>query len=105
MTDADEERVVALINQDISATIGVGFDEMVTESAARARLFVDAPHDYEKKVVDLVQQRLHDERGDTNWPSCPSHPNHPLWYSGGWWRCEHSGDAVAQLGELAGSQT
>jgi hypothetical protein len=104
VADSDEQRVVALITQDISSTIGAGYEEVVVESAARVRLFVDARNDYEKRVVDDVQQRLHDEFVSTVWPRCPTHPNHPLWCSGGWWRCEHDGHAIAPLGGLADLQ-
>ena len=38
---------------------------------------------------------------DTTWPTCPHHPNHPLWHSDGWWRCERITEPVARLGELS----
>ena len=57
--------------------------------------------DFAQRVVDEVQQYLHDTFVDTTWPSCPHHPSHPLWYSEQWWRCEQSGIRVARVGELA----
>jgi hypothetical protein len=51
-------------------------------------------------VVDDVQQWLHDAFVDTSWPTCPDHPNHPLWYSDGAWKCDESGRLVAPLGGL-----
>jgi hypothetical protein len=100
VTDADEERIVILVTRDVLATVGPNFSDIVVEEAARIRLFAEAVPEYEQRVIDAVQQHLHDEFVDTTWPRCPLHPNHPLWYSDGWWRCPHAG-AIAPLGELA----
>jgi hypothetical protein len=100
VTDADEERIVILVSRDVLATVGPSFEDIVVEEAARIRLFAEAVPEYEQRVIDEVQQRLHDEFVDTTWPTCPLHPNHPLWYSDGWWRCPRAG-AIAPLGELA----
>jgi hypothetical protein len=100
VSDGDEERLVSLILRDLSATVGPGLESLAIEEGARVRLFSKTLPEYEQRVVDAVQQRLHDEFVDTTWPGCPTHPNHPLWYSDGWWRCAHSGNAVALLGEL-----
>jgi hypothetical protein len=36
-------------------------------------------------------------------PTCPMHPNHPLWLSAdGYWRCAATHSVVAQLGGLTG---
>jgi hypothetical protein len=86
--DTDVKRVVALLMKDVTSTVGQGVDHIVTESAARHRLFVHDIAPYEQAVVDDVQQRRHDEFIDTTWPACPSNRNHPLWFSGGNWRCE-----------------
>jgi hypothetical protein len=51
--------------------------------------------------VDDVQQSFHDMFVDTTWPRCPDHPNHPVWYWEGWWRCERTEKAVAPFGGLA----
>ena len=97
VSDADEERMVALVSQDLLATVGPGCEAMAIEEAARIRLFSESFPEYERRVVDEVQQRLHDEFVTTTWPTCPHHPNHPLWHSGGWWRCSRDG-AIASLG-------
>jgi hypothetical protein len=100
VTDADEERMVILVTRDVLATVGPGFEDIVVEEGARIRLIAETVPEYEQRVIDDVQQRLHDEFVDTTWPTCPLHPNHPLLYSGGWWRCPRGG-AIAPLGELA----
>jgi hypothetical protein len=101
---ADEARVIALLVRDLESTVGVGYDGVVEQEAAKARLFNDDVAHFESKVVEDVQQYFHDSFIDTTWPSCPDHPNHPLDYGDGWWRCPRSGQTVARLGELKGQR-
>ena len=63
-------------------------------------MLTDDPEVFERRVVEDVQQFLHDTFVDTSWPLCPEHPNHPLWYSDGWWKCAHTGRRLAPLGAL-----
>ena len=100
VSDTDAARVVRLLLQDLASTVGPGHDSVVEEAAARIRLFTGAAADFEQRVVDDVQQYLHDNFIDTSWPRCPDHPNHPLWYSQGSWYCSRQG-VIAPLGELA----
>jgi hypothetical protein len=97
----DETRVVSLLRADVQATIGSGHDEAIIETAARRRLYADVPAQYVCDVVDDVQQYFHDAFVDTTWPACPFHPNHPLWFSDGWWRCERVDEPIARLGTLS----
>ena len=60
-TDADEERVVILVTRDVLAIVGPGFEHIVAEEGARIRLFAEAVLEYEQRLIDDVQQRLHDE--------------------------------------------
>jgi len=80
----DEARVVSLLRGDVEATIGPGHDGAIIEAAARRRPYADVPARYVRDVVDDVQQYFHDAFVDTTWPACPHHPNHPLWFSDGW---------------------
>ena len=98
----DEARVVSLLRADVQATIGPGHDEAIIEAAARRRLYADVPAQYVGDVVDDIQQYFHDGFVDTTWPACPHHPNHPLWFSDGWWRCERNQEPIARLGALSG---
>ena len=98
----DEARVVSLLRRDAEATIGPGRDGRILEAAARRRRYVYVPAQYVGEVVDDVQQYFHDARIDTTWPACPHHPNHPLWFSDGWWRCERIEEPIARLGTLSG---
>lgn len=102
VSEADEERGVALLRADVEATIGPGHNEAIVEAAARGRLHAGDPSGYIDKLVEDVQQYFHDTFVDTAWPSCPNHPNHPLWFSDGWWRCERVEEPIARLGTLSG---
>ena len=101
ISEADEDRVVALIRADVESTAGSGHEEAIVEAAARKRLFVCGPERYLDEVVDEVQQYLHDDFVDTTWPACPHHPNHPLWCSDGWWQCERIEKRIARVGALS----
>jgi hypothetical protein len=98
----DEARVVSLLRADVQATIGPGHDEAIIEAAARRRLYADVSAQYVRDVVDDVQQYFHDAFVDTTWPACPHHPNHPLWCSDEWWRCERIQEPIVKLGALSG---
>jgi hypothetical protein len=98
----DEARVVSLVCADVAATIGPGHNRAIIEAAARRRLYARVPAQYVGDVVDDVQQYVHDTFLDTTWPACPHHPNHPLWFSDGWWRCERIEEPIARLGTLSG---
>jgi hypothetical protein len=100
VTDADEERIVRLLSQDLRATIGPGHEGLALENAKRLREFIDEPDQYATKVVDDTQQDVHDFFIDTTWPQCPRHQRHPLWYHDHAWWCDEDRVRVAKLGEL-----
>jgi len=54
----------------------------------------------DEKLVEDVQQEIHDTFVDTSWPACPRHGGHPLWYREGAWFCERLQAPVAALGTL-----
>lgn len=100
VSDADQGRICRLLLQDIEATIGPGYEAVVSENAINVRTFVDSPAAYREKLVEDVQQYFHDCFVDTTWPTCPRHAQHPLWLRGEHWYCERDGEPIARLGEL-----
>jgi hypothetical protein len=102
-TDDDQQRVFQLLTQDLAATTGSGHEAIVQRHATYCREYVHEADAYMQKVVDDVQQQLHDEFIDTTWPRCPRHHRHPLWYREGSWWCEHDNIAIAPLGALRGT--
>ena len=100
VSDADEARIVRLLTRDVASTVNARHEAAIIEVAARLRLYVSSLEEYESRVVDDLQQYLHDTFADTIWPRCPHHPNHPLWHSDGWWCCTHIGVRVRALGSL-----
>lgn len=98
----NDQPAIAPLKQDVAATLGATHAARVD---ARARMLLpfgaDWPQDaFAAKLIGDVQQELHDTFVDTTWPHCPAHPNHPLWFEDGAWRCNTSGAAVAALGDL-----
>ena len=79
----------------------VGLDAAdVAEVADHMWQFCDSEPELVQHVVDELQQTKHDMFTDTTWPACPHHPNHPMDYGDGWWRCPRDGPVV-KLGELS----
>lgn len=92
-------RTAALLERDVERTLGPGYRRMI--DAARSNVESLDVGDQAVKLVDDVQQAIHDSFVDVVWPACPRHGHHPLWYEGGAWRCAQDHAIVAQLGELA----
>lgn len=88
------------LKRDVTATLGASYADVV-ETHARRLLPFDWPvHAFAERLIGDVQQEFHDTFVDTTWPHCPAHPNHPLWFDDGVWRCNASGAAFAALGDL-----
>jgi hypothetical protein len=104
VTNDDAERAVILILRDVTATIGVGQEEVVRFTASHHRQYCDDYDTYVGQVAEDVQQYFHDTYISSTWPTCPRHPNHPMWISsnsdGLNWYCERDGEAIAKVGEL-----
>ena len=98
LSDHDEDRVVELLGRDVTATLGAMHLDAVRSAAGSLRQFTDDPARYVDRVVEDFQQYVHDCFIDTSWPACPVHPNHPMWFQGGWWVAD--GHPIAKLGEL-----
>lgn len=98
ISDLDEAELVELLGRDVITTLGPAPLDMVRSTARHQRPFTDNRDSYFDRVVEDVQQYVHDCFIDTSWPACPVHPNHPMWFSGGWWHAD--GRPMARLGEL-----
>lgn len=99
--DSEREQVIQLLIADVVSTLGSAHRAAVSASVPIALEFTETVGDFAQKLVDDVQQELHDTHVDTTWPTCPRHSNHPLWFrDGGWW-CEGDGVGIAPLGELS----
>ena len=97
--DRELERVLRLLRRDVLATVGPEHDPEVRRLATIALEYLE-PSEAGDKVVEDMQQYLHDTFVDTTWPTCPRHPHHPLWLHEGAWSCEQDGVPVFRLGEL-----
>jgi hypothetical protein len=99
VSSAEEHDVTALLCADAEATVGSGHEQAIAADAAHWREYSFGVARYADDVADDVQQRMHDEHIDTSWPSCPRHPNHPMWMHRGVWCCD--GAPIAPLGALS----
>jgi hypothetical protein len=99
VSDDDERRVAAAMTKDVVATLGAGYALHIEETAAHHRQFTDDFTELVRRVVDDVQQWLHDMCIDTAWPACPVHQRHPMWFRDGAWCLDDV--PAAKLGELA----
>jgi hypothetical protein len=97
-------RVAALVLRDVSATLGAGYEELITSTAFHHREFCEDYDTSVGQVIEDVQQYFHDVRISTTWPTCPRHPNHPMWIRGSAhglsWYCERDGHVIAMVGDL-----
>ncbi len=100
MTQPLRDPFVPLLKRDLAATVGAKYERLVDRNASRLLPFKSSENAFASRVVDDVQQELHDTFVDTTWPHCPTHPNHPLWFENEAWRCTGGGAFVAPLGEL-----
>lgn len=97
----NEYPAIALLREDVASTLGSRYAARVDAHAQRLLPFQDWPQDsFAAKLIEDVQQEMHELFIDTAWPHCPQHPNHPLWFDAGAWRCSAAGAAVAALGDL-----
>ena len=111
ITPEDEARAVALLTNDVEATIGSGQEYVIRNEASTRRAFLNEPDtidrtadEYLDMVAEEVQQYFHDCFVDTTWPACPFHRQHPLWLHQGTWTCEQLQAPVAALGALRASR-
>ena len=100
-TQAEITEQLDRLRRDLRATGHGELEWVVAVEAKNVASFATDPAWYIDKVIEDVQQRLQDEHIDTTWPACPRHPNHPLDFIDGAWRCPRDKAAIAGLGELA----
>lgn len=115
--DGSHEEVVAILarHPDVTSALDLMMQDMVSTlgwTAPEARGFlmgeaailvglIDEPgFVFEWRVMESVQQRMHDEFIHTSWPECPTHGEHPLWLTETkpWeWRCRGLSIGLGQL--------
>ena len=92
---------------DVTGTLGWRrqiAEQIVNDWVAHGIGVAETPQEFALSVGEGIQQYFHDTFVDTTWPSCPDHPNHPLWLHAAadgslQWRCE-KGTLSLPLGSL-----
>ena len=98
----DFQATLDLLRRDVMATVDArAHDEVL--AYAEEQLEVIATWATSDRLVDEVQQMIHDSHIDTTRPQCSMHPNHPLWCTDGVWRCPKGADVAIRLGGLSES--
>jgi hypothetical protein len=100
------DAIVQGLVSDLATSLGWDVEDaagIVRQTAAAILDFVDQEEWFTQKLVEDVQQYMHDAFLDTSWPACPRHPNHPLELSDDEptsWTCPRDGVPACQLGHL-----
>ena len=101
---SEREEVERLIVRDVVGTLGTAYEVHILSVASTRALelfnFVESGHDFRSRLIDDVQQQIHDTFVDVRWPRCPRHPKHALWFADGSWTCTIDKVTVARLGQL-----
>jgi hypothetical protein len=100
----DLEAALQLVLADVSASLNVVNREQVAQEAKRRAEILQALELSDprgERLVEDVQQLIHDLHIDTVWPRCPLHGNHPMWLDHGEWTCPVANAPVVALGHLA----
>jgi hypothetical protein len=88
---------VARRELDVTRTLGEKYRDFAGHAEEVAGILEIG--DPSSKIVEDVQQRIHDEFIDTAWPACPRHSIIRCGEAGWWW-CRQDGVKVAPLGGL-----
>ena len=89
---------VTKLEADVRRTLGAAHVSAV-RAFAKSFALLDRD-DFDDKVAEDVQQYVMDSHLHTTWPPCPAHPQHPLWYEKGAWRCASDASIVIPVGRL-----
>lgn len=103
----DVEATLGQLAGDMRVTFGWPADRSWTFIEQTATVSLDFLDDdewpFEQRIIEDVQQRMHDEFIDVTWPPCPVHRTHPLWLAADrpWrWECGDVSIPLGQLGDM-----
>ena len=99
----DLEAALLLVLADVAASVNTTDAEEVAQQAKRRAEILDILDRSDsrgERLVEDVQQVIHDLHIDTVWPRCPLHGNHPMWLHGGEWACPVTNTPIVTLGKF-----
>jgi len=103
MVHVDSTILIQRLSADVTRTIPerhvADVVAWIRERHDEVRRLAIAEAEIASRLVDDLQQYVHDCFIDTCWPACPHH-THPLEFRHGHWTCPVSQEAVSALGEL-----
>jgi hypothetical protein len=98
LTPRDVEKALRGLKRDVERTSGLSWAEVAPPSPS-AGISSD-PSEALTAPVTAAQRAVH-AAGETQWPRCPHHFDHPLTYREGWWFCERDAAFIAAVGRLS----
>jgi len=100
----DMETALRFVLADVSASLNsINAEEVALQAKRRAEILdrLDLTDFRGERLVEDVQQLIHDLHIDTVWPRCPLHEHHPMWLEHGKWTYPVANTPVVALGSLA----
>jgi hypothetical protein len=97
-TARDVGRALRGLKRDVERTSGFAWNTVAPPAPADAASA--DPSGTLTAQVTAAQRAVH-AAGETAWPRCPHHFDHPLTYREGWWFCERDAAYIAALGRLS----
>lgn len=92
------EKTLRALRRDIERTSGLAWADVAPQ--ARSAGVGSDPAETLTARVTAAQRSVH-AAGETQWPRCPHHFDHPLTYREGWWFCERDKAFIAAVGRLS----
>ena len=87
---------LARLERDVATVLG---DRAGARMAHHRAVFEELERDdFERYIAEKLQQEILDTHARSTWPVCPAHPQHPLWYADGAWRCRVDPAVTVALG-------
>lgn len=98
LTARDVGKLLRGLKRDVERTSGLAWETVAPPASADAASA--DPSGTLSAQVAAAQHGVH-AAGDTAWPRCPHHFDHPLTYREGWWFCERDAAFIAAVGRLS----
>jgi hypothetical protein len=92
------EKTLRALKRDVERTSGFAW-EAVAPQPPPGGASADPSATLTMQVAQ-TQRAVH-TAGETGWPRCPHHFDHPLTHSAGWWFCERDAAFIAAVGRLS----
>lgn len=98
LTPRDVEKALRALKRDVERTSGFAWADVAPRPPS-AGVGSDPAETLTAQVM-ATQRSVH-AAGETQWPRCPHHFDHPLTFRDGWWFCERDAAFIAVVGRVS----